>query len=306
MQNIVLTTPTGNIGSKILKALMEEPAISLHLIVRHPESIPKEVAEKCQIINGAIQSEGVLEKALENADTLFWCTPPPDRTSQNIQLHYQQFAEMAATRISNSQVKHVVTISSGGKGLAQNAGYISALHNMEDRLNLTEKSMRHLRTASHMENYLNHLLSIAKQNQFSVPLDADFKIPMVCSKDIANIATHLLKHTNWDGQNGIPVHGLEDLSCRDIAEIFSDRLKKTIKFNPVSIDQFEQNILKHSGNNTDLARNLKDMYREIGQGIYQAEPRTIESTTATSLATWIDETFISKYNEALSEHENGK
>lgn len=305
MQSIVLTTPTGNIGSKILKALIEEPTVSLILIVRNSESIPKEIAEKCQIIIGAIQDEGVLEKALKHADTLFWCTPPPDRTSQNIQLHYQSFAELVATRISNSYVQRVVTISSGGKGLAHHAGYISALHKMEERLNLTGKSMRHLQTASHMENYLNHVFSIAKQNQFSVPLDADFKIPTVCSKDIASVATHWLKYTDWEGQKGIPVHGLEDLSCNEIAEIFSNRLQKTIKFNPISIDQFEQNILQHSHNN-DLATNLKNMYNEIGQGIYNAEPRTKESTTPTNFATWTDEIFIPKYNEVIKGQKNGR
>ena len=299
MQNIVLTTPTGNIGSKVLKALIEEPTISLTLIVRNPETIPKEIAEKCQIISGAIQDEGVLENALKDAHSLFWCTPPPDRTSQNIQLHYQLFAELVATQISNSPVQRVVTISSGGKGLAQNAGYISALHKMEDKLNLTGKSMRHLQTASHMENYLNHVFSIAKQNQFSVPLEADFKIPMVCSKDIAAVAAHWLIHNDWEGQKGVPVQGLEDLSCNDIAQIFSVQLHKTIKFNPISIDQFEQNILQHS-QNSDLSTNLRGMYTEISQGIYNAEPRTKETTTPTSFATWTDETFMLKYNEVIN------
>lgn len=290
MRRIVITTPSGRIGSKVVDRLLHLPTVSLTLVERNPERLPELYSMNCQVIQGDLLDSSVWSKALEGTDALFWCTPPPGRNASGIQEHYQALASLVARQITGSSLKQVVTVSSGGKGWAQPAGYITALHHMEDVLNETGVAMRHLRTASHMENYLNQLVPITRFNRFGNPLPGDFAFPLVAARDIAASAAYWLKDGDWTGQRGVVLHGPEDLSCQQIAAKFSTALGKPVVFETVPEVQFKQTILEHA-HNQDLASNLLNMYREIGRGIYQVEPRTPESTTPTTFDVWIEETF---------------
>lgn len=297
MQHIVLTTPSGRIGRHVLTELASEPTVSLTLIERNANRLPSTIRERAQVIEGAIQDVGVLEKALSGADALFWCTPPPSGQEPSIQAYYQTMARLVAERVAVSSVQRIVTVSSGGKGIARNAGYISALHQMEEILNQTGRAVRHLRTASHMENYLNQVVPIARRNRFALPLDGDFKIPLVAAKDIAAAAVYWLRYVDWTEQKGVAVQGPEDLSPNQIAAKFSAALHQEVAFESISIEQFTHNILAHTGNN-DLATNLANMYREIAAGLYNAEARTPETTTPTTFDRWIEETFKPRWEAA--------
>lgn len=128
----------------------------------------------------------MLIQALDGAEAMLWCVPQ-SHTQENVLDYYLQFVSAAAIAIRQTQIPHVVSVSSG-KGLTKNAGAISALHAMEELLNDTGVAMRHLRCGNFIENFLWQTGAIAHQGKFFYPLPGDYPIPMVATCDIGRVA----------------------------------------------------------------------------------------------------------------------
>ncbi|HEY9644043.1 MAG TPA: NmrA family NAD(P)-binding protein [Coleofasciculaceae cyanobacterium] len=285
----VITTPMGNIGHQVVSALLktEEP---LRVIARNPHKLSEDMQGRVEVIQGSTDDADVLIQALNGADALFWCIPQ-SHTQDNVLDYYLQFTQAAAIALQHSPSSRVVTVSSGGKGLAQNAGAISALHRMEDLLNETGVPIRHLRCGNFMENFLWQTGAIAHQQTFYYPLPGDYPIPLVATGDIAAIAAQWLTDHDGSGQAGIAVHGAEDLSMHQSAEIFSQVLGKPIRFQQVSPNDYYDSLLKH-GASAAFAQSLVDLFTEVADGIYQAESRTPKTTTPTTLEQWTTEVML--------------
>lgn len=289
MKSIVITTPTGNIGHQVVRELLNagEP---LRLIARQPDKLMDDVHSYAEIIQGSIDDTNVLIQALDGAEAMFWCIPQ-SHTQDNVLDYYLKLSQAAAIAIRQTQIPRVVTVSSGGKGLAKNAGAISALHAMEDLLNETGVAMRHLRCGNFMENFLWQTGAIAHRGKFFYPLPGDYPIPMVATADIGLIASQWLMKRDWSEQKGIAVHGAENLSLNQSAEIFSDVLNKPVQFQQVSPATYYESMLKH-GSSPAFAQSLVDLFAEVGNGIYEAEPRTAETTTLITLEQWINKVMV--------------
>lgn len=289
MKLTVITTPTGNIGHQVVRELLNAEE-SLRVIARQPHKLIDNVQNYGEIIQGSIEDPDVLIQALDGAEAMFWCIPA-SHTQDNVLDYYLHFTKAAAIAIRQTQISRVVTVSSGGKGLAKNAGAISALHAMEDLLNETGVAMRHLRCGNFMENFLWQAGAIAHQGKFFYPFPGDYPIPMVSTRDIGLIAAQWLMKRDWSGQEGIAVQGAEDLSLNRSAEIFSEVLAKPIQFQQIPPSAYYESMLKY-GASQAFAQSLVDLFAEVANGIYQAEPRTAETTTPTILQQWITETML--------------
>ena len=283
VNKIVVTTPMGKIGSHVIQSLLDAGE-SIVLITRHPEKLDPEVLNKVEIIQGSIDDVSILSKALMEAKSLFWCVPASN-TQDNVLEYYLHFTQALVNAIQQTQAPRIVAVSSGGKGLAKNAGPISALHAMEDLLNTTNAEIKYLRCGNFMENFLWQVQPIKKQGMFFYPLPTDFSMPMVAAKDIGLVAAIWLRDQDWSGQTGTAVQGFEDLSFNQAATIFSEVLGKPISYQPVSPQAYYESMLGHGCSNA-FAQSLLDMFAQVEQGIYQAESRTVETTTPTTLKEW--------------------
>jgi uncharacterized protein YbjT (DUF2867 family) len=117
---IVVTTPTGNIGSQVVRNLLAANQ-TVRVIARDPAKIVAEVRAKVEIVQGSSDDEGVLTRALEGAVSLFLVVPPSFTTKDNT-AHYLQFTLPACRAIKSLGVKRVVTVSGVGRRVTLNAG----------------------------------------------------------------------------------------------------------------------------------------------------------------------------------------
>src|SRR5882672_6911000 len=156
---ILLTTPGGNIGRRVLWELLA-PEFSVRVIARDAAELPEEIREQVEIVCGSADDAGTLRRALEGVEALFWCVPPAPAQETSMRGHYERFARAACQAIRQAGTSRVVSISAGGKGFARNAGLISGLHAMEDTLNESGAAIRHLRCAPFMEDLLRQLEQI--------------------------------------------------------------------------------------------------------------------------------------------------
>ena len=72
---IVITTPTGHIGSKVLESLLKTDE-KLRVIARDPSKLSADVRAKVEVTQGSLDDPDVLSEAYRGADQLFYIVPP--------------------------------------------------------------------------------------------------------------------------------------------------------------------------------------------------------------------------------------
>jgi uncharacterized protein YbjT (DUF2867 family) len=202
--------------------------------------------------------------------------------------YYLHFTRAACEAIRAQGVERVVAVSSGGRGRARNAGPISALHAMEAMIEDTRVAFRALRCGNFMENLLRQVEPIKHQGVLFYPLGGDVKMPVCAVRDIAANALRLLRDRSWTGQEGVGVHGPQDLSFNDMARIMTEVLGKPIRFQEAPSSAFKASLMQH-GSSEAFAQSLIDMFAGVGQGLYEAELRTPATTTPTTFRQWCEE-----------------
>jgi uncharacterized protein YbjT (DUF2867 family) len=282
---IVITAPTGQIGSKLVPALLRhsEP---VRLIVRDPGKLPAEVRQRAEVVVGSHRDRDVLEHALDGADALFWLMPAAPTASSPYEA-YVSASIPGADAVVRHAVPRVVVISALGRGSQIYAGHISASHAMEDLFRSTGAHVRALALPSFMDNILRQVASI-RNGVVSGTIPAGFTMPWIATKDIAALAAgYLLDHT-WTGQDPVEVLGGEDLSYRDIAGILTDVLGSPVRYETGERAAVER-FLVGRGFSEAMARSVVDMDRAGERGINNAIPRTAENTTPTTFRAFAEE-----------------
>lgn len=282
---ILITTPTGKIGRRIVRELIA-PEFSVRVIVREPAKLPDEIRGQAKVIRGSLDDMPTLRRALDGVEAMFFCVPTAAMQETDVRGYYERFARAAATAIREAGTPRIVTISAAGKGLARNAGPISALHAMEDMLNGSGAEIRHLRCGMFMENLLQQTRAIARHGVISGPMSGQVAIPVVATADIADAALRWLVRRDWNGIAGVAVHGPEDLTFHQVAAGIERVLECPVRYQEVAANTFVQ-MLVGRGATTEYAQSLVAMFAELAQGITRAEPRTPESTTPTRLDDWV-------------------
>ena len=294
---VLVCTPTGNIGRYVVRELLNRGE-SIRVIVRNPDKLNADIRDHLEVFQGSIDDIALLTRALNDVEVMFWSVPHTN-TQENVLDYYLHFANAAAKAIQQTRTPRIVAVSSGGKGLAKNAGPISALHAMEDVLNSTRSATKYLRCGSFMENFLWNLTAIAQQGMFFYPLPGDFAMPMVAACDIGIMAAQWLQYQDWSGHSGVAVHGPEDLSYQRASEIFSEVLGKPVRFQQISPEACRESLLQH-GSSPAFAQAYQDMCAEVASGIYRAEPRTSETTTSTTLRQWAEKIMLPALNQVAA------
>ena len=164
---IVVTTPTGKIGSKLVEQLLfAETAV--RVIARDPAKLPSEFLDNVEVVKGSSDDESVLLKAFEGADSLFWVVPP-SFNANNDKEYYLKFTQPACRAIKERGVKRVVAVSGLGRGVPVKAGPVTASFAKDAEIEKTGVDFRALWCPGFMENMLSSLATIKEQGVFFVP-----------------------------------------------------------------------------------------------------------------------------------------
>lgn len=280
---IVITTPTGEIGCKVLRLVLKgsEP---VRVIARDPRRIPSELQERVEVIHGSHGDAATIEKALIGADSLFWLIPPePLMTSNNADEAYVNFTKPAAATIKECGVKRVVAISALGRGWS-NGGLATANIKADDLLASTGVALRVLAMPSFMDNFIRQAQPLKEKGMFFSPLRADLKVPIVATSDIAATSAQFLLDASWTGQADVPLLGPQDLSQNDLADILSEVLGKPIRFQQVPIDRFKS--MMGSRASESFVAGLADMMTAKNEGMDNTASRAEAATTPTTFRQW--------------------
>jgi len=280
---IVVTTPTGLIGSKLVEDLLAAGE-SVRVIARDPGKLAPAVRAKVEAIQGSSDDPAVLGHALAGAESIFHVVPP-FFGARDVTAHYLGFTRPVIAAMKQNGVKRVVTVSGIGRRVDTNAGAVSSAFVKDEELERAGLDVRALWCPGFMENMLRNLDSLRTQSAFFAPSRPDVRAPHVATRDIAAVAARLLRDRAWTGPGGVAVLGPEDLSPDDKARVMSEVLGRPIRYQQVPVDGYKAQLLRY-GASEEFAQALIDMLAAKDDGLDSSEPRTPENTTPTSFREW--------------------
>ena len=283
---IVITTPTGDIGSQALNALLADPNDEqLRVIVRDPAKLPDAVRERVDVVPGSHGDPAVVDRAFAGADAVFWLVPP-DSQAPSLEVAYSGFTRPAADAFIRHGVGHVVGVSALGRGtaVADQAGLVTASLGMDDFIASTGVAYRALANPSFMDNLLRDVDSIAG-GVFAGTAPADQKAPTAATRDIAAAAVGLLRDRSWTGNGSVAVLGPEDLSPDDMAGIMSEVLGRRVRYEQESLEDLGA-AMSGYGLGAAFVQGMVDMMRAKNEGLDHGVARTSASASPTTFRQW--------------------
>lgn len=285
---IVITTPTGDIGSQVLNLLLENDSDGeqLRLIARDPAKLSDSVRARVEVVAGSHGDREVVDRAFTNADAVFWLLPP-DASAPSLEVAYSGFTRAAADAFVAHGISHVVGVSALGRGTpgAGRAGLVTASLAMDDLIAGTGVAYRALANPSFMDNLLRQAVSIRGQGVFTDTVIAHRTAPAAATRDIAAKAATLLRDRSWTGVASVPVLGPEDLAPIDMARIMSEVLGTPVRYQRQTLEDFGTTLAGY-GMGPAFVQGMVDMMREKDEGLDAGVQRTAETATPTTFRTW--------------------
>ena len=283
---IVITAPTGNIGSQVLAHILASGG-RIRVVARDPSKLPPEIRDRAEVIQGSHSQRDVVMAAFEGADSVFWLVPADPR-AESAEAAYVDFARPSCEALRARGVKRVVCISALGRGWPRDAGHVTATLKMDDMIASTGVSFRALACPSLMENMLRQAGPIRDQGAFFWPAPGDFKAPACATRDVAAVAARLLLDPSWSGVDSIPMLGPADLSFNDMAKIISEVLGKTVRFQEISMEAMRA-MMTGRGASDGMAQAMVNMLVAKNEGMDHMVQRTPLNSSPTSFRQWCEE-----------------
>ncbi|MFC8710661.1 NAD(P)H-binding protein [Streptomyces sp. NPDC057197] len=278
---IVVTTPTGHVGSRVVRLLLQA-GVRPRVLVRDPARLEPDVRERVDARRGDLTDAGFVREAMAGADAAFLVDPTPHTAEDPVGTSRRTGAGLAAA-VREGGVRRVVFLSSVGAELRHGAGHIDGLAAVEEQLDATGADVLHLRCGYFFTNLLLSLDDLAA-GRLTTADAPDRTLPWTDPRDIGDIAAARLLCDTWHGRTVQGVHGPEDLSWRRVAQILTAALGREIRLRTVSDDDVRRTLAA-----AGLAPDAVDAVVGMTTGtrtLVPEQPRDAVTTTPTALAGW--------------------
>jgi len=290
----VVTGATGNTGRVIAETLLAKGK-KVRAVGRSPEKLQSLVEKGAEAFVGSVTDSSAMLRAFQGAQAVYVMIPP-SYTAQDFRAYQNEVGSAYSSAIRQAGVPFVVNLSSVGAQLSQGAGPISGLYDVEQQLSqLNGVNIIHLRPGFFMENLLFNLDLIRNQNIVGTPLRGDLPIPMIATRDIAEVAAQLLLSLDFSGPSSKELLGQRDISMNEATRIIGKAIgKEGLAYVQFPYQQAEQAMMA-MGLSQDVARSLNEMDQALNEErVRPLEDRTSANTTPTSFEQFA-ESFAAVY-----------
>ncbi|ANY09109.1 NmrA family NAD(P)-binding protein [Pseudonocardia sp. HH130630-07] len=279
---IVTTTPTGNVGSRVVR-LLAQAGVRPVVLTRDPARLPADLSGLVEPVAVDQTDRSGVVRATVGADRVFWVNPPAPPGGDPLAGHAACAAAVAAA-VRENGIGGVVFQSSGGAELRHGAGEIDGLGATEEALDATGAPVVHLRCGYFMTNLLPAAEEIA-DGVLSTPWALDHPLPWVAPRDIGEVAVARLLGPLGPGRSVQAVHGPEDLTFDRVARILGEVLGRAVTARHVPGPAFRA-ALGALGMNAAEVDAVAGMSAGLGAGFRPEQVRDAVSTTPTTLRSW--------------------
>ncbi len=278
---IAVMGATGNTGRKIAETLLESGE-KVRALGRSMSKLAELKRAGAEAFAGDAADAAFLASAFRAADAVYTLLPTDPRAA-DVRAEQDRQGKAIARAIRESNVRYVVALSSLGADSAQKTGLIAGLHAQEERLKRLEgANVLLLRPASFFENFYNLLPMVKHEGFIGESVPPNLPIPMVATRDIADVAALELKRRGWNATAIRELLGPRDLAYAEAARILGQRIgKPDLKCVELSDAQMAEALVR-AGFSTSFAGLYTEMTRAFQDGtIRPREGRTEQNTTPT-------------------------
>jgi uncharacterized protein YbjT (DUF2867 family) len=280
---IVVTTPTGNVGSRAAQLLIQA-GVRPTLLARHPARLKRALSGRADVIEADLSDGDAVVRATRDADALLWVTPRTADTSADPVSWNARLGGNAVRAVTENKIGRTVFLSSIGAEMRSGAGEIDGLAQTEELLDATGATVLHLRCGYFFTNLLGELDSI-RQGVLKAPMALDYSQPWVDPRDIGEIAAARLLSAGWSGRHVQAVHGPEDLTLLRVAEIISEVTGHRVRAETISQDTVRR-LLRSAGLGDKQVEGIAGMSAVTRADFIAEDKRSVLTTTPTTLAAW--------------------
>lgn len=292
---ITITTPSGNIGSKLADILLKNGEAQITVLARTPGKAEHLAARGARVVAGDQLDPAALDKAVDGADVLFWLVGM-DYSAANVRARYNQFADAASDALRRHPGLRIVHLSSVGAQLADRTGPITGLHDTEQKLNAAGKDVIHLRANFFMENVLSSLPTIASDGAIYATQPGTTTAEQVATADIAEAAAHYLLH-GPQGHHAVDICGPENISFDQVAATVGEAIGKPVRHVQIPPAALKA-ALSSAGLSADLAAELVELQQALSEGILRELVGDLRWKGKVSFAQFANEVVKPAYRQA--------
>jgi uncharacterized protein YbjT (DUF2867 family) len=195
---ITVMGATGHTGKKITDTLLKAGE-KVRALGRTESKLAELKNGGAEVRIGDINDADFLTEAFRGAACVYTLLPT-DPGSPDYRAEQDRQGKAIVNAIRESGVRYVVALSSLGADMSEGTGLIAGLHAQEERLSqLDDTNVLLLRPVSFFENFYNSLGLIKHEGINGDSMAADLAVPMIATRDIADVAAKALKACDWKG-----------------------------------------------------------------------------------------------------------
>ncbi len=220
---ITVMGATGNTGSKITQTLIDAGE-KVRALGRSENKLAALKQAGAEVRAGDAADADFLVQAFRGADAIYTLLPT-DRRASDYRARQDEEGEAITRAIRESRVGNVVALSSLGADVAEGSGLITGLHAQEERLKkILGVHVLMLRPALFFENFYAMLDPIRNEGIVADSVSPKLAVPMVGTRDIADVATTALQARDWTGVVVRELLGPRDLTYPEAAHILGTQI----------------------------------------------------------------------------------
>ncbi|MET9365132.1 NAD(P)H-binding protein [Streptomyces sp. NPDC006632] len=281
---IAVTTPTGNVGRHVVAALLRA-GVRPRVLLREPSRLDPDVKDVVDAVRVDQYDAASVAAATGDVDALFWVDPTTG--SEDPLDDYARATASVVRAVTENRIGRVVFQSSVGAEKRHGAGEIDGLAHTESALDALGIDVTHLRCGYFFTN-LELQLDALRAGTLQVVLPLDQPMAWVAPRDIAEVAVGRLLSPAWSGRCVQAVHGAADLTWREVAGIVTAATGRQIGVERITDDEMRAQL--HRAGMTDgLVEAVLGMSTGLREDFVPEQPRTVRTTTPTTLASWAHE-----------------
>lgn len=292
----VITGATGHTGKIIAERLLAagKPVRAISRQAAHLEELKSKGAEPAV---GDLADAAFLTRAFEGATAVYLVVPPKwDVTDWRA---YQREVIGAFEKaLTVNKVPKAVLLSSVGAHMLEGAGPVSGLAELEQAFTrIPGLDSLSLRAGFFMENFYANIPLIKQAGMFGYNLNPDVRLPMVHTRDIAEVALRHLLDLSFTGHGHVFVGGAADLTMPEAASILGQAIGKTDLSYMRFPDEAARNGMLQAGIPATIADGYVELFNAINGEEYQkGYERTAEVTTPTTFGDFAQNEFRFAFN----------
>lgn len=273
----IIVGATGQIGSNIIKELVKN-----HTTIKAITHQSKHEFDKSVEIKSAnlLNTNDVIQ-AFKGGETVFLLTPEKPE-SKDILEETEKIVDNYKIAVKENNIKRIVGLSCVGAHVYGKTGNILMSRMLEQAFNDVDIEKIFVRPSYFYSNWLGYIDLIKEHGILPTFFPANFEIEMHSPIDVAKFVSQcIMKQENKAGTTIYELVGSKKYSSKDIADIFSRKLSRTVKLQVISKEDKIPTLMS-VGFTESTAKNMSDMTQAVIDKLTlpEFEDRVIKLTTS--------------------------